>query len=240
MRRVWLYLFVIVVLLLIAPFLIVVPVSLVWTLATGWAVSGARLLARIAEQNLPLGGFAIATVFLILASHAFLCSFGKAKVWPIHYTAALFAAIALVLFSCMGLIGVAHQTGWLLTSGEPWVVSRSKWIQTRAHAVALASAVKRAGENVHWRSGELFFSLAGEPAVRGFLDHFQLLPFVTEAGSIKWILILPRETEKESKFVALALIPESASESFASKVEVQHWLNKHDPGGSWMRIPVLN
>ncbi len=102
------------------------PIEILFFLGAGWAFFLARVVPGI---SLDWGGVAIGGICLVLFAglvHSFLGWFyrqiqgDEEPGWKPRWTASLVAGVVLMFAAGISVTGMAHQLGWLLTSGEPW------------------------------------------------------------------------------------------------------------------------
>ena len=100
------------------------PIEIVVYLAAGWAFFLARVGPGIKVDP---GGLAVAFGSLMLLAaltHSFLAWLRRqsgASPWKARWTASLVAGLVLMFAAGIAAAGMAHQTGWLFSSPEPWV-----------------------------------------------------------------------------------------------------------------------
>jgi len=115
--------------------------SAIEPLCTGWFEYLPHALAR-AKMNGSAGGFALATLLVLLAgSHVFLRWLYRQlnnPAWKIRWTLGIAALVFLLLLGGMSIMGIAHQTGWLLTSPRLTERRHDASCAMNMHEIALA------------------------------------------------------------------------------------------------------
>ena len=134
-----------------APELLKIPL----TLAIGWVKSTGRFVSVVQLSSPTVGWSIIALGVLLAGTHAF-CAWvrqsrtGPVGVWHWRWTCGVYAALALVLFASAALVGIAHQTGWMITSKEPFFNRRHEWMIERARLQNVGAAVLQLARNSEW------------------------------------------------------------------------------------------
>lgn len=106
------------------------PIDLILSLAFGWVFFLGRLPKVQVNGNGLISGLVCLTLFAV-GLHRFLGWLhgqlqgqggdSSARDWKRAWTTALVAIIVLMFVAGLASVGVAHQTGWLITSREPLV-----------------------------------------------------------------------------------------------------------------------
>jgi len=121
---------------------------------------------------------------------------GADAVWPRRLSFIFFAAIWLVFAGIVAVTGVMHQTGWLISSKEPWLTemrSRDHMLENEA-VIAFREHVLPAGEmdtveNVH-------ASFSQSTQGYKFLERNRVLYLVDQDGNLNTILCVRRSAPK--------------------------------------------
>ena len=116
--------------------------SLIDLFFTGWMKYMARVLTR-AHWNASHIIFASACLSLLLiGSHLFLrwlCRQVNDSIWKIRRTLSIAAVTFLLFLGGMAMMGIAHQTGWLVTSPYRLTERRADWgCLSNMHQIGLA------------------------------------------------------------------------------------------------------
>jgi hypothetical protein len=90
------------------------PFDFLFNLAVGWAFYLYRVLPQVR-----VNGAGFATALVCLAALAFGLQWFLR--WPLRRTAVVLSLIVLLFVAGIAVVGIGHQTAWLLTSPEPFV-----------------------------------------------------------------------------------------------------------------------
>lgn len=117
--------------LLVAP-IVPLPFQIAFGLLAGWAVFLRDTLPRVTVDRTQLVIAAVALTAFVCGLHALLRRHVPAGVvggrpWPWRATAAVTGLVVATFVAGTGLVGIAHQIGWLLTSPEPVLESDPFW-----------------------------------------------------------------------------------------------------------------
>lgn len=118
----------------IIPNVLLIP----WAILFGWFPAALRLVGNMPFSVGQLVLFAAATVALVFGTHWFLRQF---KPWPLKWTVLLSSGIGMTLLTIMSLVGIAHQSGWILLSKEPVFVSRHRWLRDQVDLMNAAHSI---------------------------------------------------------------------------------------------------
>ena len=109
---------------------LVFPIDFFLALTLGWAVYLYRVLPRVSIDGAGILTAVLCLALFVAGSHAFLRWFygrfqeasapknQEVPPWKARWTVALSASILLLFVAGISAAGIAHQLGWLLTSGE--------------------------------------------------------------------------------------------------------------------------
>jgi prepilin-type processing-associated H-X9-DG protein len=103
------------------------PAEFVVGLVFGWIFYLGRVLPEVYISPAGAATLVVCLVGVSFGSHAFLWWLVRAirgpesTPWRAKWTAQLVAGILLMFVAGIAMTGVVHQTGWLITSPEPWV-----------------------------------------------------------------------------------------------------------------------
>jgi prepilin-type processing-associated H-X9-DG protein len=123
------------------------PFEIVFYLATGWVFYLGRVVPEI---TISWSSVALAVLCLVVVAgltHSFLgwlyrsVAITKEAKWKLRWTGALVAGVVLMFVAGISATGIAHQTGWLFTSGEPWLAS----VSTAARRAQSVNNLKQIG-----------------------------------------------------------------------------------------------
>jgi hypothetical protein len=108
-----------------APELMLLPL----TLGIGWVKSAGRFVSVVQPSAGTVLRLLLLVGVLLVGTHAFCAWVRRARSsaaspWKWKWTCGFYVALVLVLFASASLVGVAHQTGWMITSKEPFFKRR--------------------------------------------------------------------------------------------------------------------
>ena len=169
------------------------PIDFAFNLAFGWAIFLARVVPRV---RVGWAGVATGITLLVLlaaGTHHFLGwlslqvqgpSQSEApgeRTWKPRWTAALVCLVVLMFVAGLASAGIAHQVGWLLTSGEPLVESSMRHVVWRAQSVNNLKQIGLGLHNYHERDATFppggTFDAHGSP-LHGW--QAMILPFLEQ------------------------------------------------------------
>ncbi len=162
------------------------PFEVLFYLLAGWVFFLMRVLP---EVKVDPGGLAIAGVCLVSIaglSHSFLGWFARqarGEAWKLRWTASLVAGLVVMFAAGISAAGIAHQVGWLFTSGEPWVGFPGH-AAMRAQSVNNIKQIELALANYETTSGA--YPAGATVGSRGELLHgwqARLLPFLEQRAA---------------------------------------------------------
>jgi prepilin-type N-terminal cleavage/methylation domain-containing protein/prepilin-type processing-associated H-X9-DG protein len=172
----------------------IVPIDFAFNLAFGWVVFLARVVPRV---RVGWAGVATGITLLVLlaaGTHLFLGwlsdqvrgparseDSGERPLKP-RWTAALVCLVVLMFVAGLATAGIAHQVGWLLTSGEPLVASSGRHVVWRMQSI---NNLKQIGLGLHaYHEAEGVFPPGGTFDPEGRPLHgwpAMILPFLEQA-----------------------------------------------------------
>ena len=169
------------------------PIDFAFNLAFGWAVFLARVVPRV---RVGWAGVATGITLLVLlaaGTHLFLGWLADQvrdpsrsedpgdRPWKPRWTAALVSLVVLMFVAGLATAGIAHQVGWLLTSGEPLVASGGRHAVWRMQSVNNLKQIGLGLHNYHERDGTFppggTFDAHGSP-LHGW--QAMILPFLEQ------------------------------------------------------------
>lgn len=95
---------------------VIVPLDFLFNLAAGWGFYLYRVLPQVR-----VSGMGVATALVCMA--AFAVGLQWLLHWPARRTSVVLGLIVLMFVAGIAVVGIGHQTAWLLTSPEPIVES---------------------------------------------------------------------------------------------------------------------
>ena len=136
------------------------------TLLFGWIHALRRIASMIVASPVAVAWAGLTVVLIVAGTHGFGLWLWR-RLWPEvvaedgtktsaqwrwRWTVTLHAALAIALFAAMSVVGVAHQTGWLIAAREPIYVPRY-WSSPHPHRMqmrSLAGAIEFLGAEQRW------------------------------------------------------------------------------------------
>lgn len=143
-------------------------------LLLGWIAFLAHALGRVSLNPVAVVTFALCLGAFAGGVHLFgrwlygewTARRGERKPWPRRWTLAIAALVVLLFTSGIACIGLMHQTAWLASSGEPWIVSNWRRRDRAGFAVhdlfEQAEAEKMSTEQLKAAARELTARFDGE------------------------------------------------------------------------------
>jgi prepilin-type N-terminal cleavage/methylation domain-containing protein len=163
---------------LLMPWVLEIPL----TLALGWTRYLWRVVPKLNPDPWTVGTAVVCLVGFVAGSHLFLCRLaGGESRWPLKRTLRCAALVVLMFAAGIGVIGVIHQTSWLVRSPEPLIETDIRGYGRTASANNLKQIGLAAGNHQEHMNPPEFprsmFTPAGQP-----LHSWQtaLLPFVEQ------------------------------------------------------------
>jgi hypothetical protein len=125
------------------------------TLAFGWIKSLGRFFSAVQLTPGTVAWFGIMAGVLVLGTHAFCTSVRRVRTsaigaWRWKWTCSFYAALVLVLFASAALVGVAHQTGWMILSKEPMFRTGKEAMADRTRLRYASRAVFEVAQTNEW------------------------------------------------------------------------------------------
>jgi hypothetical protein len=99
------------------------------TLAIGWVKSTGRFVSVVQLSAATVVWSIVIVGVLLVGTHTFCAWVRQAQSstsspWKWRWTCSFYCALVLVLFASASLVGIAHQTGWMIGSKEPFFKRR--------------------------------------------------------------------------------------------------------------------
>jgi hypothetical protein len=207
--------------------LVKVPLLIVF----GWVPFLGRTLPRMEWNGSGIGLVAICMSILFLGSHWFLAGWMKhasqgRRDWKWKWTFVIVSALWLLFGISMGITGAAHQAAWLLTSKEPWVVSkRSRRVAEMIQMRNAALALRIKADDVGWVRDQSLQSIQAcgrsSPVAKEkglLLERLCIRPVENPEGGLAAILVYPRDPTSFSTVGMQVITPNSVEHEPASKL----------------------
>ena len=132
----------------------------VWHLPQGWIGFLKRVVPHLKVNWSGLGMGMVCSVLIVAGIHYMMSwlygfhSSGAAKnwsnLWRPSWSCAFYGALWLLFLAAMGITGVAHQVGWLMTSKVPLRVVREFRGDYIRHLKYVATEIAMVGEDNGW------------------------------------------------------------------------------------------
>jgi hypothetical protein len=125
MKRDWVSLGVIIVLLLLALSVLIGdgPIRIVFTLVTGWVGYLTRVGSKVTVNWPGVALGAVCALLIVLIGHGFgrwmWRQTGHSTPWRLRWTGAAVAVLVLMFAAGTAAVGIAHQTAWLIRGPAP-------------------------------------------------------------------------------------------------------------------------
>ena len=179
------------------PALVLIPL----TLAIGWVKSTGRFVS-VVQLSAPTVAWSIIALGVLLAgTHAF-CTWarqartGTVGVWPWRWTCSFYCALALVLFASAALVGIAHQTGWMISSQEPVFKSRKATLQEWMQLRNVGKEILERARTNEWNFARLKSDLTAQGST---WEEFAFYFVGDSNGTPDCVILLPRNPKYQTE-----------------------------------------
>jgi len=176
---------VVILLLGLEPALVLIPLQLLKALGLGWLLASLRWLSRadpsFGAPALWIGGFLALTLGLHLLGSSLRPG------WPARWTLAITGGAWLTLFAAMSVIGIAHQTIWMIASKQSFLQNRN------VRTMATASQVHRLAMEANWNVSELRKLIAKAPGSPSQWEEFNVVLQAEPNGTVTNVLVIDRQ-----------------------------------------------
>jgi hypothetical protein len=191
--------FFLVVLAVVNPALFLIP----FTLAFGWIKSLGRFISVVRLSASTIAWLIVATGLLVVGTHAFCCWVQRSRSaagrsWHWRWTCGFYAGLVLVLCASAGLVGVAHQTGWMLSSDEPVFRRRGAGFKERIRLHNVGKEVLQLALANDWDLARLKRELIG-PAARSSWEEFAFYFVAASNDAPACVILLPRNPKHRTE-----------------------------------------
>jgi hypothetical protein len=160
-----------------------VSLSLAW-LPVGWVGYLIRVLPNVSIDKAGLLTFALCVALFSVGLHFFLrwllrevritdAAAGHAR-WLPRWSGMIIAVLVLMFTAGIATVGVAHQSGWLLRSREPWVEEHS-YLPGRGPSEFNLKEIALGARNLNQVGGGQFSRTARSVGLHSWQTH--ILPF---------------------------------------------------------------
>jgi hypothetical protein len=145
-----------VILILLGCMGLIAPLDILVNLLFGWAVYLYRVVPQVTVSWPGVFTAVVCLVGLAVGLHLFLRWLGsRVGPWRRRWTAAVLGVVVLMFVAGISAAGVAHQTGWLLTSPEPLITRSSGDIGGRIWSLNNLKGLSLAMQNYQDEKGSL-------------------------------------------------------------------------------------
>jgi hypothetical protein len=208
----------------------------------GWVSFLTRVLPLV-SLNADLTVMALVCILLVgVGTHWFLqwiaqqaaltsCPTSNSFHWPWKWTWCGLAAIGLTFFVGSAVVGMVHQVGWVIGSGEPWFEAKGRAALTAhiemrslesACSVVLAEPdtdVRTVRERLSWPEKKY---LSNSKSIR---QSHHLLALLTDDGRVTSLVFFPRAAKQRERFGAFITTKDGAEPLPAAAID--EWLRRH-------------
>jgi len=170
------------------------------TLAFGWIKSLVRFASVVQLSGGTVVWFAVLLVMLLVGTHAFCCwvQRTRSRTWRWRWTFGFYAGVVLVLFASAGLVGVAHQTGWMISSPEPIFKRRGAFLKERIRLHNVGREVLQLAQSHGWNPGRVKHELIG-PGPRSSWEDFAFYFVGASNSTLDCVILLPRNPKNQGE-----------------------------------------
>jgi len=181
----------------VAPESLAIPL----TLAIGWVRSLGRFLSVVQLSAVSVVWSMLLVGVLVVGTHGFCCWVRRARSdtsgpWQWKWTCSCYAALVLVLFASASLVGIAHQTGWMISSPEPVFKSRKESLQERIQLRDVGKEILERARTNEWN----FARLKANLTVQGSTWEEFAFYFVGDSnGTPNCVILLPRNPKYQTE-----------------------------------------
>ena len=163
---------------------------------------------------------AIVCSILIVAGMHWLCAWiykhtaekEKAERWKWQWSLSFYGALWLLFLAAMGITGVVHQVGWLVTSKEPvLVVRRHPWVRIRQAALEIHLAATDADWKIEVLGKSLSNIFGPSRDRKLLLEEFHVLFLPDNKGALDAIVFFSRDVLEREKTGFLLILNQSGN-----------------------------
>ena len=182
-----------------APELLKLPLPL----AFGWIKSAGRFLSVMHLSSGTVTSLIILVGVLLVGTHAF-CTWvrgaraGASNPWRWRWTCSVYAGLVLLLFASAALVGIAHQTGWMISSPEPIFKSRKMFLKERFRLRSVGNEILERARANEWEFAKVKSELIA-PAAGSSWEEFAFY-FVGDSNGVPdCVIVLPRNPKHQTE-----------------------------------------
>lgn len=171
------------------------------TLALGWISSIGRFFSLVHFSTGTVVWSIVLVGALLVGTHTFCAWVRRARSsasspWKWKWTCGFYAALVLVLFSSASLVGIAHQTGWMISSREPILKNRKAWLQERMQLRNVGKEILERARTNEWNFARLKSDLTGRGSA---WEEFAFYFLGNSNGTPHCVIFLPRNPKYQTE-----------------------------------------
>ena len=171
------------------------------TLAFGWIKSAIRFASALQLSSATIVWSLIIVAVLIGGTHVFCESVRRASnsaaPWRWRWTCGFYGALGLVLFASAALVGIAHQTGWMISSDEPIFRRRGPNLRERMRLSNVGHQALQAAHDSNWDLVRVKQELIG-PRPGSNWEDFAFYFVGGSNGTVDRVIVLPRNPKNQT------------------------------------------
>jgi len=215
----------------LGPGLLMLPVTLLF----GWIAASIRILAVATAQPGTLVWSGLALGMLLAGTHwlgAWVWRGSRLGAeggnWPWRWTLMLHGGLMAVLFAAMSVVGVAHQLGWLIASGEPLYARPAKHRDRNAMYLA-GQAIEDLGGKLNWNITAMRTQVwSSVPDAKDSSERMRTIFLEATNGRPACALVFPRDPNSFQWAGLLVVGPDKVFDRKPAG-ELTHWLQRVEP-----------
>jgi hypothetical protein len=185
-------------LLILVPFFVPGPLRVAVALIFGWVSFLGRTLPKVTLSWSGIGMAAVCSVVIVVAIHSFCSWLARTRsgaAWRWRSSVAIYGLGWGLFMMTMAVTGIIHQTAWLATSDERWLVRREPNVYG---IIQFSHAVENALEEHDWKAEPGQTNLWNEIDLRAYYSREMSREalhtvFFPPEGTITNVLIFHRD-----------------------------------------------